>query len=200
MKYANVPFPNGARSSTRARTAEDTHPPRPSAPSATRGSKARQHASKSGDPASKVSTESVSKDDDEGETETSALDTARYTVDDSEEYDEMDIFSPLLSPDRRIVDSKISGGLTLYKTANDQWLSEAELQRMANIARNAGLMRELGIEEAKRPFTARPATPRDDDDGNALEVEDDREFAVARSRTTLQPRESLPRQSKQNVT
>lgn len=146
-----------------------------------------------------MSTESVSKDDDVGETEASALDTARYTVDDSEEYDEMDIFSPLLSPDRRIIDSKISGGLTLYKTAEHQWLSEAELQRMANIARNASLMRELGIEEAKRPFTTRPAA-REDDDENALEVEDDREFAVARSRTTLEPRESRPRQSKQNVT
>lgn len=34
------------------------------------------------------------------------LDTAKHTIDETGEYDETDIFSPLLPPDRRVVDSK----------------------------------------------------------------------------------------------
>lgn len=126
------------------------------------------------------------------------LDTAKDTISDTEEYDETDIFSPLLPPDRCIVDSKDSGGLTLYKTAEGRWISEAELHRFANMARNARLMKELGIEEAKRPFTTRPVGQEDDD--NALGAEDDREFTISRPQTTLEPRERRPRQSKQDVT
>lgn len=69
----------------------------------------------------------------------------------------MDIFSLNLPPDRRVVDSKdTAGGLTLYKTADGDWLSDIELNRLANIARNSRIMSELGLEEAKRQLATKP--------------------------------------------
>lgn len=141
----------------------------------------RKHTRKAAKALSVASSgESDSEHDDDSEPEISMLDTAKHTIDETGEYDETDIFSPLLPPDRRVVDSKDSGGLTLYKTAKGCWVLEAELQRFANMARNARLMKDLGVEEAMRPFTVRP-TGREDDDENAPEAEDEREFTLALS-------------------
>lgn len=129
--------------------------------------------------------------------EESPLDEARYTVSDDDEEDIMDIFSPKLPPNRLIVDSKVvAGGLTLYKTAEGTWLSDIELNRLANIARNSRIMSELGLEEAKRHLATKP---RKQVEEKEPEPEDDREFSVARARTVLPPREHRPRGSKQDI-
>lgn len=123
-----------------------------------------------------------------------ALDAARYTVSEGAECDDMDIFSPLLPPDHRVVETKDSlSGLTLYKTAKGEWLSEAELERLANMARNAQLLKDLGIEEAKRRLTARPENDEEP------EPEDDRDFSATAIRAMPPPREHHPRQSKKVV-
>lgn len=151
--------------------------------------------------ASNPSTDSESEDDcDSNQVQSDGLDGARYTVSDNEDWDEMDIFSPHLPPGRRIVDSKESaGGLTLHKTAEGQWLSETELHRLANMARNARILSDLGIEEAKRRLTTRSGRGEDEDDKEP-EVEDDQEFSVAPTKTAVIPRERHARKSKENVT
>lgn len=128
--------------------------------------------------------------------EDSSLDEARYTVNANDDDDAMDIFSPALPPNRLIVDSKVdAGGLTLYKTAEGKWLSEIELERLANMARNARILMELGLEEAKGRLATRPRGGEDKEP----EPEDDREFSVARTRAALPPREHRPRLSKQDI-
>lgn len=128
--------------------------------------------------------------------EDSILDSAEYTVGGEEDGDDTDIFSPTLSPDRLIVDSKVSSdGLTLYKTTKGEWLSEIQLTRLANIARNARLLMELGLEDAKLSLR-----PRGADEDKEPEAEGDREFSVARARTSIIPRKSHPRASKKDIT
>lgn len=137
-------------------------------------------------------------DEDSVAPEDSILDSAEYTVGDEEDGDDTDIFSPTLSPDRQIVDSKVSSdGLTLYKTAKGEWLSEIQLTRLANIARNARLLMELGLEDAK--LSLRPRGLAADEDKEP-EAEGDREFSVARARTSIIPRKSHPRASKKDIT
>lgn len=126
--------------------------------------------------------------------ENSSSDEARNTVNAEDDDDAMDIFSPALPSNRLIVDSKVdTGGLTLYKTAEGEWLSEIELERLANMARNARIMTELGLEEAKSRLATRPQGDKEP------EPEDDREFSVARTRAALPPREQRPRLSKQDI-
>lgn len=144
---------------------------------------------------------SNSTDGDEGDSVSSTdsiLDSAEYTVGDEEDGDDTDIFSQTLSSDRLIVDSKVtSDGLALYKTADGKWLSDIELHRLANMARNSRLLKELGLDDANR--ISRPQG-RTGDEEQELEAEDDREFSVARARTSLPPRKSHPRVSKQDIT
>lgn len=134
--------------------------------------------------------------DDEGGSEDPITSTLE-NIHDNDDDDDMDIFSPTLSPERRIVESKVaSDGLVLYRTAQGEWLSEAELRRLANMARNARLLSELGIEDAKRRLTARSGGQEEEKEP---ELEDDRAFSVGRAQPSLAPRERHPRQSKQGV-
>lgn len=144
-----------------------------------------------------MSVDSESEDDsDNDDHRLEGMDGASYAISDKVVCDEMDIFSPHLPRERRIVSSKESaGGLTLHQTADGQWLSETELHRLANMARNARLLKELGLDEAKRALTTRSGR-RDDEEP---EVEDDQEFSVVRVKTSVAPRERHPRQSKQNI-
>lgn len=210
-KYANVPFPDSDVSSDVSPTAPppdispSSNAKKPAARKRTRVSKGRKRTRKGdGASAGALRTDSDSNsnsdsDSDSGDPKVSALDEAVNIISDHEEDDDMDIHSPNLSPDRRIVDSKVnSDGLRLFKTAKGEWLSEAELYRLANMARNARLLSELGIEDAKQGLTTRPGG-RAGDEGKEPELDDDRAFTVARSRPTLSPRECHPRQSKQGV-
>lgn len=143
-----------------------------------------------------------SSDSDSGGPDVSLLDKSEHIITDHENDDgddDMDIHSPTLPTNRRIVDSKVnSDGLRLFKTAKGEWLSEAELYRLANMARNARLLSELGIEDAKKSLTTRPGG-RAGDEGKEPELDDDRAFTIARTRPTPSPRERHPRQSKQGV-
>lgn len=173
---------------------------KPVAPSAKKKSNARR-AGKHVSAASETLPSSNSTGGDEGDSVSSTdsiLDSAEYTVGDEEDEDDTDIFSPTLPSDRLIVDTKVtSDGLTLYKTADGSWLSDIELHRLANMARNSRLLKELGLDNANR--ISRPQG-RTGDEEQELEAEDDREFSVARARTSLPPRESHPRVSKQDIT
>lgn len=143
-----------------------------------------------------------SSDSDSGGPKVSVLDETEHIItdhEDDDDDDDMDIHSPTLPPNRRIVDSKVnSDGLRLFKTAKGEWLSEAELYRLANMARNARLLSELGIEDAKQSLTTRPGG-RAGDEGKEPELDDDRAFTVVRTRPAPTPRERYSRQSKQGV-
>lgn len=213
-KLANIPFPDSAVSASAEPSYKNPPPPQtPSISNAARKTNARKDTAankkiaataskkatarkrtRGNDNAAEASLASNSNSDSPQE---STLDEARYTVSDDDEEDLMDIFSPKLPPNRLIVDSKVgAGGLTLYKTAEGNWLSDIELNRLANMARNSRIMSELGLEEAKRHLATKPRKPVEEKEP---EPEDDREFSVARARTALPPREHRPRGSKQDI-
>lgn len=52
-------------------------------------------------------------------------------------------------------------------------------------------MKDLGVEEAMRPFTVRP-TGQEDNDENALEAEDEREFTLAHSQPPRSLESAIP--------
>lgn len=206
-KVANVPFRDCEVPPTTASSGPPPLAPRvvktPVAPGQAikPAARKRKNASAASKPSPKSNINGSSDNDGDEDSiapEDSMLDSAEYTVGGEEDEDDTDIFSPTLSPDRLIVDSKVtSDGLTLYKTAKGEWLSEIQLKRLANIARNSRLLMELGLEDAK--LSLRPRGLAADEDKEP-EAEGDREFSVARARTSIIPRKSHPRASKKDVT
>lgn len=199
-KLANVPFLDNDDSASLTSSLKVTAPAPSSASTISRKQTVRRRV-RNNDGAALTGSNSKSGSDDDSDNDSEQSEDSesngadKDTVSNVNDIDDMNIFSPSLPPNRRIVGSKDRGGLALYRTEDGEWLSETELRRLANMARNARLWANLGLEEAKRHLISRPH-----DEGKDSEPEDDREFSVARTRVSLPPRERHPRASKQNDT
>lgn len=113
-----------------------------------------------------------------------------------DEEDFAELMSTTLPPARRVVQKRVSeGSYTMYKIQTGSWVTYYELKRLANIARNDGIIAALGIAEAAGRLTARESSGQKKQAPISVDGDDD-EYSTVRTRPSVPLRAQPPRASK----